>query len=321
MMVLLSYVSRVRVFASAALLVTSVLGFLLPPSAAQDVQLNMDLYRTSLTDDAPAHLYPVAGSPAWEYEARVSPSGQTVAFVSTRSGAFDVWTLDRATQQVKPLTSLNAAYVGNPRWHPDGRMLAVHALQGGTAQIWLVQPHTGTSRRLELPALSDRDVWAAGWSHDGTWLYVTTNPRMNPVLWKVRPDGRNLTRLRAGINPLVQPTETPGVVYATQTGTKGLWRIDLRTPGTPPERITSLVGPEDWGNWHVTDAAILLVHRHSGLPAVVRLDRASGTATVLARVPTVVNPSLTVAPDAQTLWVARFNDGMNNVVTLSTGAE
>ncbi|MEW6130424.1 MAG: S9 family peptidase [Acidobacteriota bacterium] len=58
-----------------------------------------------------------ASQPRW------SPDGSKLAFISTKSGAPQIWTLDMATKKATQVSNI-ALGADNPIWSPDGKMLA-----------------------------------------------------------------------------------------------------------------------------------------------------------------------------------------------------
>jgi Tol biopolymer transport system component/DNA-binding winged helix-turn-helix (wHTH) protein len=89
----------------------------------------------------------------------LSPHGDAVAFVSDRSGSFEIYVraLDgRASES--PLTSDGAQNV-QPSWSPDGKFIAYHSrLHGG---IWIVPARGGTPEQIVAEGSSP------AWSPDG----------------------------------------------------------------------------------------------------------------------------------------------------------
>jgi Tol biopolymer transport system component/DNA-binding winged helix-turn-helix (wHTH) protein len=89
----------------------------------------------------------------------LSPHGDAVAFVSDRSGSFEIYVraLDGGASET-PLTSDSAQNV-QPTWSPDGKFIAYHSRHHGG--IWIVPARGGTPRQIVAEGSSP------AWSPDG----------------------------------------------------------------------------------------------------------------------------------------------------------
>jgi Tol biopolymer transport system component len=97
-----------------------------------------------------------------DFAPSISPDGRVVAFVSDRSGAPELWTLDRRTREVRQMTAGLAA-LGGVSWRADGGALAVttNATTSGLTGIALVDPASGQFRVVSQE--EDRNaVFSAG---------------------------------------------------------------------------------------------------------------------------------------------------------------
>ncbi len=79
-----------------------------------------------------------------------SPDGQQIAFMSNRSGNWEIYLVPShasAGTEVKRLTQ-NGARDGLPAWSPDGRWLAFASDRDGTWAVWAMRPDGSGLRRL-----------------------------------------------------------------------------------------------------------------------------------------------------------------------------
>ena len=94
-----------------------------------DREGSADLFRVTPSGGA---LERLTDSPAYDDQAAFSPDSKQLAFVSTRNGGrSNIWILDLATRQARPLTSDTG---GNyrPSWSPDGQWIAFSSSRGTT---------------------------------------------------------------------------------------------------------------------------------------------------------------------------------------------
>jgi len=182
---------------------------------------------TSLTDSPDEDFYP-----AW------SPDGRRLAFVSTRSGNWDIWVMNRdgsEQQSVTVFKGLDAA----PAWNPDGKMIAFASRMfnpQNVAQLVLADA-AGGEPRLASGNPSVKQLLSA-WSPNKHELAVIVEPMDEPAHWELRlvdvptaeskilvkdhvdfaalswhPDGESITFVR-------RPREKQEIWAVTREGTK-----------------------------------------------------------------------------------------------------
>jgi dipeptidyl aminopeptidase/acylaminoacyl peptidase len=91
----------------------------------------------------------------WDFDPATAPDG-TVAYVSARSGAFEIWTTTSAGQ-VTQLTSISGSDVARPTWSPDGSSIAFVAINGRGAELYTVLRDGAQLRQLTHDATDKRD--------------------------------------------------------------------------------------------------------------------------------------------------------------------
>jgi dipeptidyl aminopeptidase/acylaminoacyl peptidase len=117
--------------------------------------------------------------------AQFSPDGRRVAFMSGRSGEWEVWVADASGANAVQPTFL-AAVPGYPRWSPDGRTIAFHSNSEGhsTRDVFVVPADGG----VEDVAAMDFDVI------DGGVYYLARRRREEASVFRFRnapiDDGR-----------------------------------------------------------------------------------------------------------------------------------
>src|SRR6185436_2417072 len=67
---------------------------------------------------------PVIASTFFDSSPAVSDAGDRIAFVSKRSGSFQIWTAKVDGSNSMQLTRFDSAINGSPRWSPDGKWIA-----------------------------------------------------------------------------------------------------------------------------------------------------------------------------------------------------
>ncbi len=233
---------------------------------------------------------PVEGGRAWRVSddhapasgPRFSPDGSTVAWVSTREGAPEVFCAPTDGGVTRRLTWWGAARTGVLGWHPGGDLL-VTSTAGQAATTRTV------ARRLSLtegpgPELPWGLVWGAALQPGGPGVLVAT-PTLSepawrkryrggtaPVLWLDTDGSGAFTRLLGDLTAgLVCPIWTAGgrlAFVSDHEGTGQLWSIAVPTADTD----TAVPNAD-------TGTASELV-RHTDLPSYVRHASSDGVRVV-----------------------------------------
>jgi serine/threonine-protein kinase len=116
----------------------------------------------------------------------VSASGTIVYLTGQSAGARNslVWA-DRQGRTT-PVTETRREYLAPPRLSPDGRRVAVSILAEGNADIWIHDLERDTQTRLTFDEGRD---FTPVWSHDGQFVYFTTNRSGKWSIMRKRADG------------------------------------------------------------------------------------------------------------------------------------
>lgn len=105
-----------------------------------------------------------------------SPDGESIAFVSDRSGVPQAWIAGADGGTPRALTSFEDPITW-AQWSPDGAWIAVSVAPGGgmNTQIWLVHPDGSGAKRITAGGKDNN--FFNGFSHDGKKLLYASNVR------------------------------------------------------------------------------------------------------------------------------------------------
>ena len=199
-------------------------------------------------------------------EFRWSPSGESIAYISNRSGSPQLFLLSLATGDSSQLTR-HSGPVHDPQWSPDGRSLLFLSDPGWQEryELWEYDLETKTTERLlQDGAVIQRNM---RWSPDGSRLVLETNAsgnfdlaywsRSDPVLRELvsgpynegqsqwSPDGRALLFVAQNALWLMTGEEPPKRLIRPGLGSA------IDSPRWSPDGKHILFATDIQGNWDI----------------------------------------------------------------------
>lgn len=194
-------------------------------------------------------------STRWDSNPAVSPDGERIVFASKRSGSQEIWISDRDGSNSVRLTFFDGPFAGMPRWSPDGSLIAFDSRGESHADVYV----TGTAGDLPRPlTTSQADDVAPSWSHDGEWIYFSSNRSGRWQIWRMPAAGGEANGGQA-----VQVTRNGGRMalaspdgqwlYYAKSDTAGIWRTPISAIPSSPH-VAEAHAPA--GSTGTTDAAV-----------------------------------------------------------------
>jgi Tol biopolymer transport system component len=202
--------------------------------AYQRLDQNHDIRRAAILGEGTPHhvLKPSTSfiaSTRSEDHPQFSPDGKKIAFVSNRSGTWELWLCDGEGSNLARLTSMGGPAVIGPRWSPDGRRLVFFAATGvsGQYQSYLIDAEGGLPQRLSR---DDRQLEALpSWSRDGHLIYFVSGRSGSLQIWKAPVDGGAPAQITRGGGAEALESPDGRLLYYTkvpETG-PGLWSVPI----------------------------------------------------------------------------------------------
>ena len=204
-----------------------------------------------------------------ETHAAFSPDGRKVAFTSRRSGDGLVWVcnVDGSGCLDLPHPTGFGGWASSPAWSPDGRRLAFDAGVGDQFHVFVTAPEGGPLR----PLTSSRTYDARPrYSADGRWIYFTSTRSGDYQIWRMRADAPEADAEATQVTRQggIEAEESPDAryLYYAKRNRPGLWRLSLREPGAPEEKVVDIGGE---GRWTLRPDGILVLSGGLGEPPAV----------------------------------------------------
>lgn len=177
----------------------------------------------------------VAGSIGLDRSPAISPDGRRIAFVSTRSGAAELWTCDASGSKPAQLSSLAATEIGQPLWSPGGNAIAFSTAVAGNEDVYTIPAAGGKLSRITMETSHDANP---SWSRDGRTLYFDSSRDGSRRVWQTpAAGGADAAPVSAGTGSF--PLESFDGKFLYYIRAQALVRAPIA--GGPPETLVPRV--------------------------------------------------------------------------------
>lgn len=191
----------------------------------------------------------VAGYPGLNTGAVVSPDGQHIALVLSRTGNPELYVKNLATERLVRLTYTPHAVEASPSWSPDGRQIVYVSDSTGMPQLYVIGVDRREPRRLTF---RNRENVSPNWGPDGRIVHATRVGAGYQLAITDSSTGE-MTQITDGPATHEEPTWAPNArhIACVQVENYRSRIVILDTMGDPPIPLHTLSG--DWmtPNWSV----------------------------------------------------------------------
>jgi eukaryotic-like serine/threonine-protein kinase len=238
-----------------------------------------------------------------ELQPQYSPDGRRIAFTSERSGSGqEIWIADADGQNLTRVTRGPGGAQGWPGWSPDGRTVVFDSVaEDGNRDVWTINVDGSDLRRITRDPAHDI---LPSWSHDGHFIYFSSNRTGRREVWRVPPGGGSEEQLthEGGAFPL-ESVDGRTLYYLKKAPADGPL-MGRPTAGGDERTILPCAHPFGYA---VAPRGILhlacLTQEAGGSPQRTLLfwDATTGQDRPLATVTADVIASLSVSPDGRSI--------------------
>ena len=241
---------------------------------AEEGPKNARLKRLAIMDYDGANVQYLTDSRAIVLAPRFSPQGDRILYTSYESGFPQVYIMDVATVQRRPLEAIPAETMTfSPRFSPSGQSVVFSLVDGSNTDIYSLDLATGTRTRLtQAPSIET----APSFSPDGSQIVFESDRSGNQQIYVMSSQGGEARRVSAGSGRYGTPVWSPRGDYIAFTKQEnGRFHIGvMRTDGSEERLLTSSFLDE--GPTWAPNGRVLMFTRETpgddGAPAVYSVD-------------------------------------------------
>jgi Tol biopolymer transport system component len=260
----------------------------------------------------PAQAELILSSSGRNHSAQYSPDGQWIAFISDRSGTWELWISDSEGHHLRQITNFAGPVVGTPHWSPDSRHLVFDARPKGRSVIFTI----GLDESRPLKVIDDGfEDKKPNWSRDGRHLYYTSNRNGQSQLWRSGLHGEDPVQLTTmECNDSLESSDGKAIYF--QSDDNGLWR--LPSNGGRPALLTALADLRPSRYFDVKSHVYVIEQEHS-MRTLSDYNPATNTVTPVALIPGKIvygTPSLSISPDGRYALFAQEDKISSTIMTL-----
>src|SRR6185369_1521199 len=220
--------------------------------------------------------------------------GKRIAFMSNRSGPWQIWVSDVDGSRPAQLSFTQSA--GTPRWSPDGQKVAFDAPSDDGTSIYVVRADGSQSAKALIEGC------VPSFSRDGKWIYFASQRTGDWEVWKLPAEGGEPTQVTShgGFAAL---ESGDGYLYYSNSPERNpsICRVPVR--GGEESCTLAHLRPRTWSSWAVTSEGILFVE-----------DLPNGRSTLSLYGPKTRELRDLVSLQTAPVWVGASADGKKAIV-------
>lgn len=240
-----------------------------------------------------------------EHGASYSPDGQSIAFVSDRSGSEQIWWGDLNTGETRQISDLRRGIPKAPRWSPDGSHVVYSVQVEDGSIVYMGNVDTGEVQTLIDDVQGLGDAVLAG---DGHTLVYAVNSTDGWHLWRMDIESQSAPQLlTVGAGRTPHTSISDDYIYYTRPHGTGIWRVPLA--GGEEEQVTDVLRYRSRRGWTVAADGIYYVDYENRKTVIKRIGWSFTEPEVAAIIEgRVSGADLSIHPTGSRMLFTRHDD-------------
>lgn len=240
-----------------------------------------------------------------------SPADGRIAFMSTRSGNWEIWVCGNDGRHCVQLTAMNGPETGSPQWSPDGKRIAFNSAADGNFNIYVIDADGGPARRLTDNPAGDN---LPSWSADGKWIYFRSTRTGKSEIWKAPADGGAAVQVtRTGGDTAFEAPNHRVLYYTKENFKDKLWRSAV--DGSAESEVLDAVIA---GGFVVQNDRLYYLHPEpDGTTALRCLLPDIGKDFLISLITKPVSLGLSVSPDGKQILFSQIDQRGSDLMLLN----
>ena len=246
-----------------------------------------------------------------ERDPTYSPDGRRIAFMSSRSGACEIWMCASDGSNPVLLTAFGGPIIFGPKWSPDGQNIAFTAVRAGSVDVYVVSANGGIPRRLTSHPLADK--WPS-WSRDGQSLYFNSMRNGRDDIWKMPAKGGEPVQITRHEGDAPQESPDGRFVYYEKGWPShcSVWKA----PAAGGEEVKVLDSTHPYGGWTVGKQGIYFFTTPDGQGRsdICLYKFATGKIGKILTIERNVGYRIAVSPDDRAILYAQYDQEGSDIM-------
>jgi Tol biopolymer transport system component len=237
-----------------------------------------------------------------------SPDGKRIAFMSSRSGACEIWVCDHTGSNPVQLTAFGGPTVFGPKWSPDGQRIAFTSVREENEDVYVVSVNGGIPRRLTShPHL---DKWPS-WTRDSQSLYYSNG---GGDISKVPVDGGDAVRITQNGGDAPQESPDGRFVYFEKGWPShcSVWKV----PAGGGEEVKVIDSAHSFAGWTVGKQGIYFFTPpdEQGRSDIRLYEFVTGKTSKIMTIDRNVGYRIAVSPDERTILYGQYDQAGSDLM-------